>query len=134
LIGELENMDSTKFILHLPFGKPLKKAQKEQINADIASAFQSVGDSSAKVEDSYYESKHALPEVVTYVVVVLTAIADIATITLAIREFLKNHSDIKELRIKTKSIDITIKGNMSDEEVRKVVAEGRKIVESEKSE
>jgi hypothetical protein len=91
-----------------------------------------VGDSSAKVADSYYESKHALPEVVTYVIVILTAIADIATIALAIREFLKKQSDIKDLRIKTKSIDITIKGNMSDEEIRKIVEEGRKIVESEK--
>jgi hypothetical protein len=125
-------MGSTEFILRFPFGKPLKKAQKEQINADIVSAFQKVGDSSAKVADSYYESKHALPEVVTYVIVILTAIADIATIALAIREFLKKQSDIKDLRIKTKSIDITIKGNMSDEEIRKIVEEGRKIVESEK--
>jgi hypothetical protein len=117
----------------LYISKEYKKAEKEQIIADIISAFKSVGDSSAKVADSYYESKHAMPEVVTYVLIVLTAVADIATIALAIREFLKKHSDIKELRIKTKSIDITIKGNMSDEEIRKIVAEGRKIVESEES-
>lgn len=123
----------TKFVLHLAYGKPFKKAEKEQIIADIVSAFKSVGNSSAKVTDSYYESKHAMPEVVTFVLIILTAVANIATIAMAIREFLKKHSDIKELRIKTKSIDITIKGNMSDEEIRKIVAEGRKIVESEES-
>jgi hypothetical protein len=123
----------TKFVLHLPYGKPLKKTEKEQIVADIISAFKSVGDPSVKVEDSYYESKHAMPEVVTYVLVILTAFADIATIALAIREILKKRMDIKDLRIKTNSIEITIRGNMSDEEIRKIVAEGRKIVESEKS-
>jgi hypothetical protein len=46
---------------------------------------------------------------------------------------LKKHPDIKELRIQTKSIDIGIRGNMSDEEILKIIAEGRKILESEKS-
>jgi len=124
---------STEFILHFPFGKPFKKAEKERLIANIISSFESVGDSSAKVKDSYYESKHAMPEVVTLVLVVLTAVANIATIALAIREFLKKQSDIKELRIKTKSIDIVVKGNMSDEEIRKIVVEGRKIVENEET-
>ena len=126
-------MKPTKLELRLPYGEPIKKAKKDRLIADIISSFEGVGDSSAKVEDAYYESKHAMPEVVTWVLIVLTALANIATIALAIREFLKKHSDIKELRIKTKSIDITIKGNMSDEELLKVVAEGRKIVESEES-
>lgn len=126
-------MGSTKLTLHFPYGKPLKKAEKNRMVIDIISSFESVGDSSTKVQDSYYESKHAMPEVVTWVLVVLTAVADIATIAIAIREFLKKHSDIKELRIKTKSIEITVKGSMSDEEIRKIVAEGRKIVEDEKS-
>jgi hypothetical protein len=126
-------MKSTKLILHFPYGKPFKKAEKDRMIADIISSFESVGDSSVKVEDSYYESKHAMPEVVTWVLAILTAVANVATIALAVREFLKKHPDIKEIRLKTNSIDIVVKGNMSDEEMRKIVAEGRKIVESEKS-
>jgi hypothetical protein len=126
-------MKPTKLELRLPYGEPIKKAKKDRLIADIISSFEGVGDSSAKVEDSYYESKHAMPEVVTWVLIVLTALANIATIALAIREFLKKHPDIKELRIQTKSIDIAIRGNMSDEEILKVIEEGRKIVESEKS-
>jgi len=124
---------STEFVLHFPHWKPFKKAERERLIADIISSFNSVGDSSARVKDSFYESKHAMPEVVTLVLVVLTAAADIATIALAVREFLKKRSDIKELRIKTKSIDIAIKGNMSDEKILKIVAEGRKMVENEET-
>jgi len=123
----------TKLVLNFAFGKPFKKEEKEQIITDIISAFKNVGDSSVKVEDSYYESKHAMPEVVTYVLVILTALANIVTISKGIRDFLKKHDEIKELSIASDSIEIKIKGNMSDEEIRKIVAEGRKIVESEKS-
>lgn len=124
---------STKLELHFPYGEPIKREKKDRLVADIISSFQSVGDSSAKVEDSYYESKHAIAKAVTWVVVVLTTLADIATIAMAIREFLKKDSDITELRIKTKSIDIAIKGSMSNEEILKIIDEGRKIVEAEKS-
>ena len=126
-------MKPTELELRFPYGEPIKKAKKDRLIADIISSFEGVGDSSAKVEDPYYESKHGMPEVVTWVLKILTASANIATIALAIREFLKKHPDIKELRIQTKSIDIAIRGNMSDEEILKVIEEGRKIVESEKS-
>lgn len=126
-------MKSTQLVLRFPYGESIKKTKKDRLIADIISSLESVGDSSAKVEDSYYESKHAMPEVVTWVLIVLTALADIATIALAIREFLKKNPDVKELRIQTKSIDIVIERNMSDEEILKIIAEGRKIVESEKS-
>jgi hypothetical protein len=124
---------STKLDLHFPYGKPIKREKKDRLVADLISSFQSVGDSSAKVEDSYYIDKHAMAEVVTWVVVVLTTLGSIATIAMAIREFLKKNPDITELRVKTKSIDITIKGSMSNKEIQRIVTEGRKIVESEKS-
>jgi hypothetical protein len=126
-------MGLTKLELRFPCEVPIKKPKKDRLIEDIITSFQNVGDSSAKVEDSYYETKRAMPEAVTWVLVVLTALGNIASIALAVREFLKKNSDIKELRIQTKSIDIVIKGNMSDEEILKIIAEGRKIIESEKS-
>lgn len=122
----------TKFILNIPVGVPLKKAEKEKLNADLISSFQAIGDSSAKIEDSYYESKHALPEVVTYVVLVLTALSNIVTISKAIRDFLKKQTKAKNIRIKTDQIDITIKGDMTDEEIVKILTAGRKLIEDKK--
>jgi hypothetical protein len=85
---------TTKFILHIPTGKPLKKAEKDALNANLISSFQAYGDQSAQIADSYYESKHALPEVVTYVVILLTAIVNSLTIAKAIRDFLKKQQKV----------------------------------------
>ena len=122
----------TKFLLRIPCGKALKRSEKERLNQEIVSAFQSVGDSSARIDETYYESKHAAIEVVTYVAIVLTAMADICTIAMAIREFLKKEKNCKEIQIRSdfNHTEILIKGNMSDEEIRKIVVEGRKISES----
>lgn len=123
----------TKFTLCIPTGKALKRAEKDKINQEIISAFQSMGDVSAQIEETYYESKHAAVEVITYVLAILTATADICTIALAIREFLKKEEKrIKDIQLKVSEeyTEITIKADMSDEEIRKIVAEGRKISES----
>jgi hypothetical protein len=122
----------TKFELRIPYGKALKKLEKERINQEIIDAFQSVGDTSARIDESYYESKHAAVEVITYVITVISISADICTIALAIREFLKREEKTKEIKIKTdvNATEILIKGNLSDEEIRRIVAEGRKISES----
>lgn len=125
-------MNETKLILHFPYGKPLKKNEKNKFMEELIASFKAIGVSDAKVEDSYYVSKHALPEVVTFVLVILAATANMATIAMAIREFLKSREDIKDIRLETESLQLVIKGNMSDEDIIKLVKEGRKIVETEK--
>jgi len=79
-------------------------------------------------------SKRALPEVVTLVLVILTASANIATLAMAIREFLKKREDIKDLRLETDSFRLKIKANMSDENIIKLVKEARKIIKNKKKE
>jgi hypothetical protein len=121
---------TTKFILHIPTGKPLKKAEKDALNADLISSFQAYGDQSVQIADSYYESKHALPEVVTYVVTLLTAIANSLAIAKAIRDFLKKQQKIKSIRIKVNDVEIELKGDMSDKEIEIEISDGKKRLES----
>lgn len=127
-------MKETKLVLHFPYGKPFKKNEKEKLMNDVISSFKAVGISDAKVEDSYYISERAVTGVVTLVLVILTAAANIATLAMAIREFLKDHKDIKDMRLKTESLQLTVKGNMSDEAIIKLVKEARKTIETEREE
>ena len=127
-------MKETKLVLHFPYGKPFKKNEKEKLMNDVISSFKAVGISDAKVEDSYYISERAVTGVVTLVLVILTAAANIATLAMAIREFLKDHKDIKDMRLKTESLQLTVKGNMSDEALIKLVKEAQKTIEREKKE
>lgn len=126
----------TKFALHIPTGKALKRAEKDKINQEIIDSFHLSGDPSVKIEETYYESKHAAVEIITYVVTVMSVTADICTIALAIREFLKKEEKVKEIKIHSDpaSTDIMIRANMSDEEIRKIVSEARKISENKKRE
>lgn len=125
-------MKETRLVLHFPYGKPFKKKEKEKLLNDVVSSFKAVGVSDARVEDSYYMSERAVTGIVTFVLVILTAAANVATLAMAIREFLKDHKDIKDMRLKTESLQLTVKGNMSDEDIIELVKEARKIIEAEK--
>jgi len=125
-------MKETRLVLHFPYGKPFKKNEKEKLMNDVISSFKAVGVSDAKVEDSYYKSERAEAGIVTLVLVILTAAANIATLAMAIREFLKDNKDIKDMRLKTDSLQLTVKGNMSDEALIKLVKEARKTIDREK--
>jgi len=127
-------MKETRLVLHFPYGKPFKKNEKEKLVNNVISSFKAVGVSDAKVEDSYYISERAEAGVVTLVLVILTAAVNIATLAMAIREFLKDHKEIKDMRLKTESLQLTVKGNMSDEALIKLVKEARKTIEREKKE
>jgi|GEM_PF-5267630 len=109
---------STEIELSFPYREPVKKMKKEQMIADIVSSFQSVGDSSVKVLDSYYVDRHAKAQAVAWVVKILTTLGNVATIAMAIREFLKRNPEFTELRITKDSVNIAVSRNMSDEERR----------------
>ena len=120
-----------KFLLRFPSGKAFKKPEKERLNQEIISAFEAVGDSSVRIEETYYESKHAAAEVVTYVVVILTALANISTIALAIREFLRKEKKVKDITIKTDSVEVRIKGTTSEDEIRTIISGARKLAKEQ---
>jgi len=125
-------MTETELTLYLPCGKPLKKNEKAMLISEITSEFKSVNLSDVTVKDSFYEVKRAMPEVIELVLAVLAATANIVTIAMGIRNFLKKREDIKEIRLKTKSLQLVINGKMSDEDIIQLVEQAGKIVEKEK--
>lgn len=125
-------MRETELILHFPYGRPLKNSKKEELTSELISAFKSVGVSDVKLKDSFYESKRAAPEIVAWVIRVIAVTADIITIAIAIRNFLVKRKDVKEIRLKTNSLQLAVSGRMSDEEIIKLVQEAGKIIGKEK--
>lgn len=125
-------MTETEFTLHIPCGKPLKKNEKNTLIDEIISEFKSANLFNIAVKDSFYETKRAMPEVIELVLVLLTATANVMTISIGIRNFLKKRKDIKEIQLKTKSLQLNIKGKMSDEDIIKLVEKAGKIIEKEK--
>ena len=120
-------MGDTKLLLHLPVKKPLKGKEKEELIAELTSVFKSKEISDAKVTDSYYLDKRALLEPLRIVFVVLTATANVATIAMVVRTFLKDRNVKKEINLEIGSIKLTINGDMSDEAIIKLVEESGKI-------
>jgi hypothetical protein len=120
-------MGDIKLLLHLPVNKPLKGKEKEELIAKLVSVFKAKGISDAKVTDSYYLEKRALPEPLNIVFAVLTATANVATIAMVVRTFLKDRNSKKETNLEIGSMKLTINGDMSDEAIIKLVKESGKI-------
>jgi hypothetical protein len=120
-------MVDAKLFVHLPVDKPLKVKEKEELIAELLSAFKSERILDAKVIDSYYSEERALSEPLSIVFVILTAMANIATIAMAVRTFLRNRNVKKEITLTTETLKLTIKGNMSDRDIVKLVKEYGKI-------
>lgn len=113
----------------LPLIKPFKKTEKDELFNELISSVSNVGGNEVKIHDSYYMNHRAAAEPPIIFFIVLGAIADIVTIILGFRDFLRKKPQYKEFNLKTDALEITIKGNMSDKEIVKIVREGRKIVE-----
>jgi len=97
---------------------------------DIIKNFRKFRDAEVSIEDSYYVEERAEPGILTFVLVI-GVLADLATIALAIRDLLKERKDIMRFKLETKSLKLTIKGDMSDETILELVKEGTKKVEEE---
>ena len=123
-------MKETKITLSFPFNRVLKNKERETLTSSIVATFREFGNLHVKLEDFYYEEERAAPAILD-LVLVIGVVADVATIALAIREFLKGQRTDKYVRIRTKELDLHIKGNMSDDAVLKLVKEGRKTVEEQ---
>ena len=117
--------------LSIPLDAPLKEAEKERFTNGIITSFGKIGIDSAKIVDSYYEEQRAAPTFFDFVMVINLA-ANLFTIALGIREFLKKEKKIKHAHLKTDSLSLYVEGNMSEETLLKLIKEGRRVVEKKK--
>lgn len=115
--------------IRVPVPAPLKANEKDKLIGEIVSSFNSVGISEVKIEEPYYLDLRSDIEPLV-IVLIINVIADIVTIALGIRDFLKKPEakNIREFRMKKDSESIVIKGAMSSEEITEILS---KVVEIE---
>jgi hypothetical protein len=123
------SLEETELVLEFPLDNPLKKDDRTKLTNELLSSLQEHG-ITARVKDYHYTSKRAFPEVVA-LALVLGMVADIVTIAIALREFLRRRKDIQEFRLRTKSMQLVVKGDMSDKTIIELVKEGKKIVDKQ---
>ena len=119
-------------MLYIPSGTVLKVDEKTTLIDDLTSSFNTLGITDIQLEETYYIDRRSLFEQLTLVLALLTASADIATLALAIREFLQKHENYKEVLLETDSMRLKIKGDMSDKAIIDIVKETRKIASERK--
>ena len=114
--------------IEIPVPTPLKSAKKERLIEEIVSSFKAVGASDAKIADSYYLDLRSDIEPLAFILII-QVIANIVTIVLGLKEFLKkpDAKGIREFRLKTDSESIAIKGEMSSEDIAKILEKVKKV-------
>ncbi|MFX1538693.1 MAG: hypothetical protein ACFFDI_31280 [Promethearchaeota archaeon] len=127
-------MSETKLMLEIPISDVLKEKEKTKLIDTLILAFKKNDISDVKVVNSYYKEKRALTEPL-YLILEITAIGVpiITVLVMAIWAFLKESGNSKsdsskEINIEVEGLKLSIKGNMTREEivelVNQVVANG----------
>ena len=106
----------------IPVPSALKRTKKTRLIEEIISSFEAGGISDVGIVDSYYLDLRSDIEPLAFVIVI-QVIANIVTIALGIREFLRKPEaeGIREFRLKTDSKSVVIKGEMSLEDIIKIL-------------
>ena len=120
------NLEETEFILHFPYERALKKSEKDELINELMSAFNSVGVYDVKVKESHYLTELAAPGISEWVLRIIAAASHIINIAKAVRNFLKRRKNIKEIYLETESFRMVVKGEMSDEEIIRIIREARR--------
>lgn len=112
--------------IEIPVTKPLKESEKKRLINGITSSFETVGIAAVEITESYYKEARAAIEPLA-LVLVISIVADLLTIALALKEFLSSPEgkNISEFRLKGGSI--VIKGNMSSDDIVKIVDKVKEV-------
>ena len=120
------SMEETELTLHFPCERPLKESEKDELTSELMSAFNSVGVYDVKVKESHYLTELAAPGISEWVLRIIAAASHIINIAKAVRNFLKRRKNIKEIYLETESFRMVVKGEMSDEEIIRIIREARR--------
>ncbi len=118
--------------IEIPVSAPLKTANKERLIEEVVSSFKAVGVSDVKIADSHYVDLRSDIEPLAFILII-QVIANIVIIVRGLKEFLKKPEakGISEFRLKTDSESIAIKGEMSSEDITKILEKVKKVEKKE---
>jgi len=114
--------------LHFPYAEQIKADEKKKLIDDAILGFKSAGASEVGIVDTYYVSELSEAGMTTFVIV-LSAIADVVSVAMAIRTILKSREKNSEILLETPLMKVRINANMSDEAIVKIVKEVSKTLE-----
>ena len=122
--------EKMKIELRIP-SKVLKEKEKMELSRSFTNGFIAKGISSLELKDTYYLEQRSATEPLNYLVLsYLAGVADITAILLAVWTVvraLKEKREPHEVTIKIgDEVYVKVKGDMSEEEVLKLLKEARK--------
>lgn len=113
--------------IRIPIESPLKKKQKDELEVAITSTLEESGAKDVKLVEFYYLEQRAAA-IPMELILCISVIADLLTIALALREILhsKKVKGVKEFRFRSNNESIVIKGDMTADDISKMVREVKK--------
>jgi len=113
--------------IRIPLESPLKKEQKDELEVAITSTLEKSGAKDVKLVGSYYLEQRAAA-IPMELILGISLIADLLTIALALREILhgKRVKGVKEFRFTSNNESIVIRGDMTADDITKMVREVKK--------
>jgi hypothetical protein len=119
-------MSEMEVIIEIPVLGPIKAKEKDALISDLMKALGANGMEKPIYKGSYYIEKRGLLEPLLLVLTIIGGVADVVTIVSAIWLFLKSQESDKEINISVGDVKIKIKGNMSGEEIIRLVETAKK--------
>jgi hypothetical protein len=120
-------MEETKYTFEIPIAKPLKEEEKATIIDELSTAFRSSGFSNVVLKDVHYLEKRGEAETVSLVLNFVIATAEIIGVAITVSRFLKSRKTDKEVVVKKGNLTISIKGNMTNEEIISMIKAGGRV-------
>ena len=115
-----------EFKLTIPVNSALKRNEKEALLNNILAPLKNAGINSVEIKESYYLEHRAAPALL-YLVTIISVTADILTITIALKQLLEDKPKrIEKFHLKKGSYECEITGNMSSEDIIKILKEAEK--------
>jgi hypothetical protein len=120
-------LEKTMIELRIP-STVLKDKEKAELSRNFMDSLTAKGVPAVELKDVYYLEQRSATEPLGYLVFLyLSGVADIVTILLAIWTVLKERKKPKEVTVKIgDAVYVKVKGDMSEEEILKLVKEARK--------
>ena len=117
---------SFEFHLKVFIGSPFKKSELDEWVNILNEFVKTKGDYKVALSNYYYE-EHRGEQIGLFLFMLISGVADLLTITLALRELIRKKPILKEITIRVGEKEIIIKGNIEDSEIVKIIRESRKI-------